>query len=68
MYMSIYIYEYRFEVEHRVPFWRSQWITSALEQWEQRHKITRELVKYECDPTDVAKNDSCPTATPVRNP
>ena len=43
---------------------------------EQRHKITRELVKYECDPklqiwsesrTDVAKNDSCATATPVRN-
>ena len=38
---------------------------------------TRELVKYECDPklqirsesrTDVAKNDSSPTATSVRNP
>ena len=22
----------------------------TLEQWDQRHKITRELVKYECDP------------------
>ena len=50
----------------------------TLEQWEQRHKIfTRELVKYECDPkvqmwskswTDVVKNESCPTATSVRNP
>ena len=29
---------------------KEMWITSALEQWEQRYKITREFMKYECDP------------------
>ena len=49
----------------------------SIKTVEQRHKITSDLGKYECDPklqmwsktlTDVAKNVSCPTVTLVRNP